>query len=622
MVLPEFLGGDLPAPESRGRKAWIRTVAIFTFVLSVGYVTWRVLFTVDLGVFYVAIPLLVAEAHNCLGFLLFTLALWDRDVRPKLRVVYHTRHPVAMLIPTYNEPLDVLLPTVAAAVALEPKHETWVLDDGRREWVRVMAEGLGAKYLTRPDNAHAKAGNLNHALGIIKAEFVGVLDADHVPMPNFLRHTLGYFDDPTIAVVQTPQDFYNHTSFEHQQEAGKPPFSEEAIFYRVIAPAKNSWGAAFWCGTSAVVRVAALRAVGGVATETVTEDIHTTMKMNRLGWKAVYHNEVLARGLAPSDARQYLIQRHRWAMGAMQVLKTENPLTSPGFTFGQRLSFATTLLAWFDAWRTLIFMVLAPAVLLTGASPIQAPGIVYGPLFLAVFVMQFVSLRMLARGQYPPLLSLLFETLRLPASIPATLSLFRGGSTKFVVTPKGRSGNDRARMQAPHLLWALLCVNLVGLMWFGLTLAGWSPMHYAELAPVWGASAFAAMNAGLLLAAIMRVQSLKYGTERREGERFSVSLPGRFNGGICHVTNVSMTGAAITLPFVVTMEGSQPCTLSIGLPNGEVTFTGSVHPKPWLGPTAAGVEFDPGQYAAAAELARALLWPRRRTKVARAAAAA
>ena len=369
--LPQFPGSARPTPETHRRLLLIRGFAITTIVTTFVYLAWRTSSTVDLSVWWLALPLLLAEMHNATGLTLYTLGLWDVDDGPAWRPIEVTDARVAVLLPTYQEPEEVLLPAIAAAIALEPAHETWVLDDGNRPWVRTLAEELGARYVARPNNEHAKAGNLNHAIPLIDADLLAIFDADHVAQPEFLRHTLAYFDDPEVAVVQTPQDFYNVESFEHEgtTQADHRPYNEEAIFYRVIGPAKNRWGGAFWCGTGAVVRVAALEDVGLVATETVTEDIHTTIRMNRRGWRAVYHNEVLARGLAPSDASQYMLQRHRWALGAMQVLRQESPLTRPGLTFGQRLAFATTLFGWFDSWRTFVFMILPIGVVISGASP-------------------------------------------------------------------------------------------------------------------------------------------------------------------------------------------------------------------------------------------------------------
>lgn len=296
---PPLPGRGLPEPESTIRRSTIQAIAVAALVVTIAYLAWRTVATVELSVWWVSIPLLVLEFHAALGLALFAFSLWDVDRRPDARTVLGTSDRVAVLIPTYNESLEILTPTIAAAVALHVEHETWVLDDGDRPDVERLAADLGARYLTRPEHRHAKAGNLNHALGVIEADFIAVLDADHVASPDFLVHTLGYFDDAGIALVQTPQDFYNTDSFEHQARRDGLPdrFHEQALFYRILQPGKNRWGGAFWCGTGAVVRVAALRAVGGVATETITEDIHTTIRLHRRGWRTVYHNEVLALSL-------------------------------------------------------------------------------------------------------------------------------------------------------------------------------------------------------------------------------------------------------------------------------------------------------------------------------------
>jgi len=336
--------GHLPARDSSQRLLLIRAVAVSALVVTAGYLGWRALATLNLDAWYLAVPMLILEAHAAIGLGLFTFSLWDVDRRPQRRSLRRLPR-VAVLIPTYNEGPEILVPTIAAAVALEPVHETWVLDDGERPEVAALAAALGAHYLARPTHEHAKAGNLNHALTVVAADIIAVLDADHVASPDFLAATLGYFSDPKVAVVQTPQDFYNVTSFEHGGGiAYGEPFHEQTLFYRLMQPGKNRWNAAFWCGTNALVRVRALREVGGAATDTITEDIHTTIRLHRRGWKSVYHNEVVARGLAADDAAQYQLQRNRWGTGAMQVLRKENPLWVSGLSLGQRLGYASTLL--------------------------------------------------------------------------------------------------------------------------------------------------------------------------------------------------------------------------------------------------------------------------------------
>lgn len=234
--------GSLPPAETPARKLLIRGGAVLAIAVTGAYLLWRLHGTINLAWWWVAIPFFVVELHNAFGLVLYTIALWDVDPiaapRPEERTVPRAWR-VAVLIPTYNEPPEVLLPTIAASVALEPAHETWVLDDGRRDEVRALADRLGARYLARADNRNAKAGNLNHALRTIDADIIAVLDADHVPTARFLTATLPYFADERIAFVQTPQDFYNEDSFEHERRYNGELFNEEAVFYRVIAPAKS-----------------------------------------------------------------------------------------------------------------------------------------------------------------------------------------------------------------------------------------------------------------------------------------------------------------------------------------------------------------------------------------------
>ena len=614
-ALPSFPDGSLPLPETPRRKLLVRGWALAAIAVTFVYLAWRLTGTINLAWWWVAIPLFVVEIHNALGLVLYTVALWnlDPEAPPVARNI--ERWKVAVLIPTYNEPTEILLPTIAAAVALEPAHETWVLDDGRRESVRELAEQLGATYLARPDNRHAKAGNLNYALDRVEADIVAVLDADHIPTARFLVATLPYFEDDQLAFVQTPQDFYNLDSFEHERQSNGRTFNEEAVFYRVIAPAKTRWSAPFWCGTCALVRVSALRSVGGVSTESVTEDIHTTIRMYRAGWTGIYHNEVLARGLAPDDASAYLVQRNRWATGAMQVLRRENPLLGPGLNAGQRLSFLTTLFGWFDSWRTLAYMLIPVAVVLTGAVPINAPGIIFAPFFVATLGLQFVALRLLARGHYPPILSLLFEVLRMPAVLPATLSILSPGrDSHFRVTPKGRSesgaAGGRPRTLVPNLLTWLTVVCAFALAFFTASVFGLSPIHYSVPWAAIGAAFFIAGNLGLLLAAIGRIRSSKFSANRRASTRLPVEVVGRLLGAQCEIRDLSVTGARVIVPAPVAADPGS-VWLSLDLDGTAIEFSCLLRRQTAVtgGGWDLGLEFEPGQEHEIARLAVALFHP-------------
>ena len=604
---PALPGRDLPAPESAIRRATIRAIAIAALVVTAAYLVWRTVATVDLAVWWVSVPLILLEYHAAAGLALFTFSLWDVDRRPPERPVFATDARIAVLIPTYNESLEILTPTIAAAVAIQLDHETWVLDDGDRPEVEQLAADLGARYLTRPEHHHAKAGNLNHALGVIDADFVAVLDADHVASPDFLVHTIGYFDDPAIALVQTPQEFYNTDSFEHQAGPGNEGdrFHEQALFYRVLQPGKNRWGGAFWCGTGAVLRVAALRDVGGVATDTITEDIHTTIRLHRRGWRTTYHNEVLARGLAASDAATYQLQRHRWGTGAMQVLRSENPLVVSGLSLPQRLSYAATLLGWFDAWRSIGYLLLPIVVILTGAVPIRADALTFGLFFGLSFVLQQLALRVLSRGCHRPFLSILFELVRMTPNLLATLSLVTRRKIAFKVTPKGRTRDARKAAREPRLLRVLAVLSVFAVAWFALTLLGSTFTRYEVPWAAYGAFGWLIIDTFLLISAIGRVRNLRYAGERRASVRFETTVAGSLDGAPCRVLDLSLTGARIAVEGLSEMDVHK---LVVQLDGRELAIEATVRSQRAgeAGRTFLGLEFAPDQNLARARLALAL----------------
>jgi cellulose synthase (UDP-forming) len=266
---------------------------------------------------------------------------------------------VDFLIPTYNEPFAVLAPTIAGAVAIKYPHNTYVLDDGKRDWVKQLCRRFGVNYVTRPTNAGAKAGNLNHALFVTYGEFVAVVDADFVPSPDFIDDMLGYFEDEKVAFVQGPQEFYNRDSFQHLKydEEG---WHVQTLFFKTIQPGKNHWNAAFWCGCPSMLRRTALESVGGVASTTVTEDLHTSVKFHAAGWKSVYHAGTVALGIAPNDYDGFVLQRLRWAQGTMQVIRREWRIR--GLSLPQRINYVASIGTYFDAMRKAVFLSIVPLV--------------------------------------------------------------------------------------------------------------------------------------------------------------------------------------------------------------------------------------------------------------------
>ena len=153
--------------------------------------------------------LIVAELFNLVqAFGFWWTCRHGRD-RPAVRAATVPRHRVDILIPAYTEPLDIVRPTVEAALAVRGSTTVYLLDDAGRPELAALAAHLGARYVRRGDNRGAKAGNLNHALAQCDAPFVAVFDCDHVPDGRFLEATMGWFDDDAVGFVQTPQYYAN-----------------------------------------------------------------------------------------------------------------------------------------------------------------------------------------------------------------------------------------------------------------------------------------------------------------------------------------------------------------------------------------------------------------------------
>ncbi len=512
----------------------IRVLVVLTVLAGTIYLGWRWGFSVAWDNWWIAVPLVLAETFFLIDAYLFGLAMWRIKQRGPAPAP-PSGATVDVFITSYNEPVWMVSATARAAVKIRYPHRTWILDDGERPQLRQAAQSLGVGYLTRDSDwadrpRHAKAGNLNNALFFTEGEYMLILDADQIPHPSILDKTLGWFTDPQVGMVQTPQWFVNVTESD-------PLGSQAPLFYGPIQQGKDGWNAAFFCGSNTVLRrealmqlgvvgyvrevesavrqalrlgsrmltrtateakdqgpevVAALTSVrraahdamrqldaghpvgdvtyafqqqvdaasrqivdrdvvamradlaelaalavgtdeemGGViiddvaighlaqrdlsplgalesvralvraidvdrteeaqpmmplATMSVTEDLATSMSMHAMGWKSVYHHEILAHGVAPEDLGTMLQQRLRWAQGALQVLLRENPLTNRGLSVGQRLMYFATMWSYLAGFAALALFAAPVVFLCTGILPVRS----FDLMFLLAFVPYFL----------------------------------------------------------------------------------------------------------------------------------------------------------------------------------------------------------------------------------------
>jgi cellulose synthase (UDP-forming) len=435
----------------------LRALALIALVWGVGYLTWRVGWSGEGANPVLFVMLLVTEIYGL--YALATLA-WFSWSRPRtVRPEPSPGRKVDVYVCTYDEPVEVVMATLAGCSALTYPHTTYLLDDGRRPEMTELAEMAGARYLVRPDNSHAKAGNINAALPRTEGELVLILDADHVPMPDALDAVVGYFDDPRMAVVQTPHDFFNHDSVQHYV-VGR---HEQSLFYRVVCPGKDRHGAAYWCGSAALINREALLEIGGVATETIAEDFHTTIRLLRHGWRSRYHNEVLVQGLAPHDLDGYLLQRDRWARGNLAVFTlAESPLRARTLSPLQRLSYLASLLAYLAPPMRLLLLLTLGAVLWTGALPMKISVVALAALWLPSVALNLTAGMALARGYMRIPETAHYELLTMEIYTRALRCIVWPSKTAFkVTTPKqGTDGGGWDSLRKLHML--LFCTVLLG----------------------------------------------------------------------------------------------------------------------------------------------------------------
>ena len=261
--LPAWLRWLAPAnPTTRAmlRLAILRLIIAANLLLGTLYLTWRYAATINWSVWWVAVPLIIAETYSFIDAWLFGISMWNwRGARPT-PVPPAPDLTVDIFITCYNEPVELVRKTAQAARAIRYPHRTYILDDGASPEMAAMAREEDIGYIVRSQEwqnraRHAKAGNLINAFYQTDSQFIAILDADQVPAPEFLDRTLGYFADPKVGFVQTQQFFYNVPAHD--------PFGAQAsLFYGPIQEAKDGWNAAFFCGSNAVLRREALMFIG------------------------------------------------------------------------------------------------------------------------------------------------------------------------------------------------------------------------------------------------------------------------------------------------------------------------------------------------------------------------
>ncbi|HDS1787834.1 UDP-forming cellulose synthase catalytic subunit [Pseudomonas putida] len=512
-----------------GRFPTLMLIVLST-IISCRYLWWRYTSTLnwnDTTDLVFGVILLAAETYSWFVLILgYIQTSWPLQRKPA-NLPANARHwpTVDLLIPTYNEDLSVVRTTVMAALGLDWPREClriYILDDGRRDAFRAFADEVGVGYIVRPDSKHAKAGNLNHALGVTDSELIAIFDCDHVPVRSFLQLTVGWFlKDAKLALVQTPHHFFSPDPFERNLGSFRRRPNEGELFYGLIQDGNDMWNAAFFCGSCAVLRRTALESIGGFAVETVTEDAHTALRLHRQGWTSAYLSIPQAACLATESLSAHIGQRIRWARGMVQIFRTDNPLFGRGLSLFQRVCYANAMLHFLAGLPRLVFLTAPLAFLLLHAYIIYAPA-----LMILLYVLPHMIHASLTnsrmQGKYRQTFwGEVYETvLAWYIARPTTVALFAPKKGTFNVTAKGGLMEQEQfdwRIAQPYL-W-LAALNVVG-----LGFAGWRLVTgpTAEIGTVIVSSLWVIYNLLIIGAAVAVAAEVR---QVRRAHRVQMRLP-------------------------------------------------------------------------------------------------
>lgn len=400
--------------------------------------------------------LVFGEIYHVWQALGYIYTIWDQQEikSPKLK-----KYPrVDVFITVVNEPLNILRKTVEAALSMDyPNFRVVVLNDGyvagSEGWEQIadLAKEYDIDVITRRTPGGYKAGNVNHALKVTEAPIFALFDADHVPHKDFLKKTVGFFQDDKVALVQTPQYYENKDDSFLTQAA----WEQQELFFGPICRGKNRLNATFWCGTNAVLRRTALEEVGGVPTDNIAEDFLASMLIHEKGWKSIYLPEILSIGLAPHDLQSYAKQQFRWARGSLEIMFRYNPLFRKGMTMKQKMQYLYSSGYYLNGLIVAIDALIPIIVLLTGIMPVAQDTTNFVAFF---FPFMFSTIYILMQSTNH---MITFKAIQMSISsfyvfVNALFSVLIGKHEPFEVTPKAAVKGNFLKFAYPHIAYIFL----------------------------------------------------------------------------------------------------------------------------------------------------------------------
>ena len=455
-----------------------RFLLIINVLLSILYFVC-VLWLFPVGNVPLFVLLIASEVFHVWQVIAYIHTVWPRKKKHQFSQDFQPH--VGVFITVCGEPAEIIEETVEAALKMQyPHFSVYLLNDGkvanRSNWQEAeeIAQRQGIRCITRTEPGGAKAGNINNALAQTEEPYVVVFDADHIPKPEFLQETVGYFVDEKVAFVQSPQ-FYKNADV--NQVAGGS-WEQQTLFFGPLLRGKDAINSAFMCGTNMVIRRKALDEVGGMSEKSIAEDFLTSLLIHGNKWKSVYVDKVLAEGLAPEDFLSYYKQQFRWARGSLELLFSYNPLFLKGLSGAQRMQYLGSASYYLSGFIVLINAMLPLLYFFLALKPLEVNTMTLALIFLPYIIVILYTLQLTSNFTYTfraLSFSLGSSTIYMKAFWHTLIRKKNG----FAVTSKKRVSGNHGRLVAPHIVY--IGIVVIGIVW-GVVREGWSASMLSNIA--------------------------------------------------------------------------------------------------------------------------------------------
>ncbi len=447
------------------RKVFLKNMPVNRLLLAVNIIMALVYFFVlafwfERGNPYLYWFLVLGEIYHVWQIVMYCYTVWPRERRVFYDLDY--KPGVDVFITVVSEPLDILEKAIRAAKNMDYENfQVHVLNDGyvanKDNWreIEAVARRLEVNCITRKVAGGAKAGNINNALNNTVNPFIAVFDVDHVPKKSFLSKTVGYFSDPRMGFVQTPQFYKNQNLNQVTQGA----WEQQELFFGAICGGKNDMNCAFMCGTNMVIRREAIKEAGGMS-ESITEDFLTSQRIHEKGWHSMYVEEVLAEGLAPEDMLSYYKQQFRWARGSLEIIFKDNPLFRKGLTWNQKTQYIASAGYYLSGFIVLVNALFPLIFFYTGAVPFKISTMALATAFIPYIFLTVLNLKISSNYTFT-FRAVAFSMSSFLIHTKALLDIIFGRKSGFTVTPKRGTSGNFLYLVYPHLFY--IALTFIGL---------------------------------------------------------------------------------------------------------------------------------------------------------------